>query len=281
MYSTPFAARCVAGYARETVSNCRSLSPHFRMPPAFPHKHIARFPLAFPRREQYENAEYRDRVNSGFPLARARVPASPRASLARPHVLPCLPHGCAPCRPPLTCPYPSRPEHVSPARARAPVPGIHGARPCPSSRRCGAPWRARPSSRVSHVLPCRRVATVSRTGLHLPHPRARPDSAFFSSLPILTLPTNPDIATPLVTTYGSRKALVTASPLHVSAGHSVDVGTGFRNNGARYGSKTHNRRSDTMPSPDSDILDNALTCDDSSTGASFGREKDAPNPSHK
>jgi len=281
MCSTPFAARCVAGYARGVMSNCLLLFTHSRMPPLSSHQHIARFPLAFPVREQYENAEYQGRVNAGFPLARPRVPASPRACPACPHVLPMLR--------PYPCPVPSPP--------RVPVPVATRARESGESVRTRAwhRWRALCAvlpSLCGPVAPCAVLPRLSRPPVpsrppseagraSMPVPARLPHSAFLPILSILTLPTNPGIATPPVMTCGSTKALVRTMPPHVFAGHSVDVGTGYRNNGARYGRQAHNSRSDAVSVPDSDIWDNALTCNDSHPGTGFRREKDSQNPSHK
>lgn len=280
MCSTPFAARCVVGYVRGVIPNCRALSVLSRMPPAFPHKHIARFPFAFPVCEQYVNAQCRDRVNAGFPSCARACPLPsclPRLPSRRPHV-----HPHAACPVPARPALPSRPERVPRAQRDRPAPYPHPecVPPCrpPAATPCRASLCRPPASLASsHAVPCPHSAVCGFTA-SLPRARHPPNPP---NLSILPPPTIPLIPIPLVMRHGSRKALVTDSRPHVSPGQSTSPGTGFRDDVPRYGSKTHKPWSEHPSSSDSDIRDNALTCNDSNSGTRFGREKDAAKPSHK
>lgn len=139
-----------------------------------------------------------------------------------------------------------------------------------------------PSRPTSHPPPpharvplrARRVHLPALTWHPLPATPAPPAPAQPFPPPLtLTFPLNPDIAAHPAMTCGSGKPLVRGMIANVCAAHSMNRNSAFHAACGVPRSASTFPQVTALPACDSDIRDNALTCNDAPTGTRFGSEK--------
>lgn len=135
------------------------------------------------------------------------------------------------------------------------------------------PATPRPLTRASHSARVACTFLPSR-GTPCQQPPAPPDPAQPFPPPLtLTFPLNPDIATHPAMTCGSGKPLVRGMIANVCAAHSMNRNSAFHAACGVPRSASTFPQVTALPACDSDIRDNALTCNDAPTGTRFGSEK--------